>query len=97
MPGIRLQRLAQVLVRYSLGLKKGKRNVDRCIKHTLFDEKMGGTVHLALGASLPETGGSISPLYTGIWCAICEPGVNFASMASYSAKMVSLSCNTKRG
>jgi aminopeptidase len=33
------------------------RNVDRCTKNTLFDEKMGGTVHLALGASIPETGG----------------------------------------
>jgi aminopeptidase len=33
------------------------RNVDRCTKNTLFDEKMGGTVHLALGASIPQTGG----------------------------------------
>ena len=23
----------------------------------LFDEKMGGTIHLALGASIPESGG----------------------------------------
>ena len=31
------------------------RNVDRCTKNILFDEKMGGTVHLALGASIPQT------------------------------------------
>ena len=33
------------------------RMVDRCTKNTLFDEKIGGTVHLALGASIPGTGG----------------------------------------
>jgi len=31
--------------------------VYRSTKNTLFDEKMGGTVHLALGNSYPETGG----------------------------------------
>jgi aminopeptidase len=31
--------------------------VYRGIRNTLFDEKMGGTVHLALGSSYPETGG----------------------------------------
>ncbi|HLI09461.1 MAG TPA: aminopeptidase [Ktedonobacteraceae bacterium] len=34
------------------------RNVDRCTKNILFDEKMGGTVHLALGASFPQAGGT---------------------------------------
>jgi aminopeptidase len=32
-------------------------NIDRSIKNILFNEKIGGTVHLALGASIPETGG----------------------------------------
>lgn len=32
--------------------------ITRHMKSTLFDEKIGGTIHLALGASLPETGGS---------------------------------------
>jgi aminopeptidase len=46
------------------------RNVDRCIKSTLFDEKMGGTVHLALGASIPETGGvNQSVLH---WDMVCD-------------------------
>jgi len=31
--------------------------IDRPIGATLFDEKIGGTVHLALGRSYPETGG----------------------------------------
>jgi len=26
-------------------------------KNMLFDEKMGGTIHMALGASIPESGG----------------------------------------
>jgi aminopeptidase len=30
--------------------------IDRFIKNILFDEKMGGTVHLALGRGFPETG-----------------------------------------
>lgn len=32
--------------------------IQRFIKNILFDEKIGGTVHLALGASYPETGGT---------------------------------------
>ena len=86
MADIRLQRLAQVLVHYSLGIKKG----DRCIKNTLFDEKMGGTVHLALGASIPETGGvNQSALH---WDMVCDlrTGVKSGWMANCSPKMVSL-------
>jgi len=46
------------------------RNVDRCTKDTLFDEKMGGTVHLALGNSIPETGGvNKSALH---WDMVCD-------------------------
>lgn len=30
--------------------------IDRFTKNTLFDEKIGGTIHLALGAGYPETG-----------------------------------------
>ncbi len=46
------------------------RNVDRCSKNVLFDEKMGGTVHLALGASIPETGGvNQSALH---WDMVCD-------------------------
>jgi aminopeptidase len=46
------------------------RNVDRCTKNVLFDEKMGGTVHLALGASIPETLGlNQSALH---WDMVCD-------------------------
>ena len=31
----------------------------------LLDEKIGGTVHLAVGRSYPETGGTTSPRCTG--------------------------------
>ena len=38
--------------------------------HTLFDEKMGGTVHLALGAAYPESGGrNESGLH---WDLVCD-------------------------
>ena len=44
--------------------------VNRAIRNTLFDEKMGGTVHLALGASYPETGGvNQSALH---WDMVCD-------------------------
>ena len=64
-----------------LGLDEGARrlgefafgnnqNVDRCTKNVLFDEKMGGTVHLALGSSIPETGGiNQSALH---WDMVCD-------------------------
>lgn len=39
-------------------------------RHTLFDEKIAGTVHLALGASYPETGGrNESALH---WDMVCD-------------------------
>lgn len=44
--------------------------VTRGTKNILFDEKMGGTVHLALGASYPETGGvNKSALH---WDMVCD-------------------------
>jgi aminopeptidase len=44
--------------------------VNRNTRNILFDEKMGGTVHLALGASYPETGGlNQSALH---WDMICD-------------------------
>jgi len=44
--------------------------VDRCIRHTLFDEKMAGTVHLALGKSIPESQGiNESAIH---WDMVCD-------------------------
>jgi aminopeptidase len=44
--------------------------IDRPTGVILFDEKIGGTVHLALGRSYPETGGTnVSALH---WDLICD-------------------------
>jgi aminopeptidase len=44
--------------------------ITRGISNTLFDEKIGGTVHLALGSSYPETGGkNESALH---WDMVCD-------------------------
>lgn len=44
--------------------------IDRASGHILLDEKMAGTVHLALGRSYPETGGTnVSALH---WDLICD-------------------------
>jgi aminopeptidase len=45
-------------------------NIQQFTCNTLFDEKIGGTVHLALGASLPEAGGvNKSGLH---WDMVCD-------------------------
>jgi aminopeptidase len=44
--------------------------IDRPIGNTLFDEKLGGTVHLAVGRSYPETGGvNVSAVH---WDMVCD-------------------------
>lgn len=45
-------------------------NIKKFTKNILFDEKLGGTIHLAVGASLPEAGGLNQ---SGIhWDMICD-------------------------
>jgi aminopeptidase len=47
--------------------------IRRFTKHMLFDEKMGGTIHLALGAGLPETGGqNKSAIHWDLLCDMAE-------------------------
>ena len=44
--------------------------ITRFVKNTLFDEKIGGTIHLALGSCYPETGGkNKSSLH---WDMVCD-------------------------
>ncbi len=44
--------------------------IQRGIRNILFDEKIGGTVHMALGNSYPETGGkNVSALH---WDMVCD-------------------------
>jgi aminopeptidase len=45
--------------------------IDRAVGMTLLDEKIGGTVHLALGRSYPETGGTNESAIH--WDLICRP------------------------
>lgn len=50
--------------------------IQRFTKNMLFDEKMGGTIHLALGASYPETGGrNESGLHWDMLCDMAESEV----------------------
>jgi aminopeptidase len=47
--------------------------IQRFTKNLLFDEKMGGTIHLAAGASLPETGGkNQSAIHWDMLCDMSE-------------------------
>ncbi|MBC8332607.1 MAG: aminopeptidase [Anaerolineae bacterium] len=45
-------------------------NIDRFIGHILFDEKIGGTFHMALGAGYPETGSQNKSAIH--WDMICD-------------------------
>ncbi|MEA2311482.1 MAG: aminopeptidase, partial [Solirubrobacteraceae bacterium] len=44
--------------------------IDRAVGSILFDEKIGGTVHLAVGRSYPETGGTNQSAVH--WDMICD-------------------------
>lgn len=58
---------ARVLGEFAFGLNRG---VQRFSKNILFDEKIGGTVHLAVGSAFTETGGTNkSALH---WDMICD-------------------------
>ena len=58
---------ARRLGEFAFGLNPG---IQRFTKNILFDEKIGGTVHMALGASYPETGGvNRSAIH---WDMICD-------------------------
>lgn len=63
---------ARYLGEFAFGNNPG---VVRATKNTLFDEKMGGTIHLALGASYPETGGlNKSALHWDMVCDLRQQG-----------------------
>jgi aminopeptidase len=58
---------ARFLGEIGIGTNAG---IDRPTGHVLLDEKMAGTVHLAIGRSYPETGGTnVSALH---WDLICD-------------------------
>lgn len=48
--------------------------IQRFTRNTLFDEKIGGTIHIAVGASLPEAGGKNK---SGVhWDMVCDTRKN---------------------
>ncbi len=58
---------AKTLGEWGIGTNYG---ISRFTKHMLFDEKLGGTIHFALGKSYPETGGVNQ---SGIhWDMLCD-------------------------
>ena len=61
---------SRYLGEWGIGTNYGIR---RFTKNMLFDEKMGGTIHLAVGASLPQAGGlNASGLHWDMLCDMSE-------------------------
>lgn len=58
---------ARYLGEFAIGTNYG---IDRFTKSILFDEKIGGSFHMALGASYPETGGKNESMIH--WDMICD-------------------------
>jgi aminopeptidase len=57
---------------FAIGTNK---RIDRFMRNMLFDEKMGDTIHLALGAGFKEAGGkNQSGIHTDLLCAMKEGG-----------------------
>jgi aminopeptidase len=67
---------ARVLGEFAFGLNY---EIDRWTRNILFDEKIGGTVHLALGSSFEECGGrNQSALHWDIICDLRQEGEIYA-------------------
>jgi aminopeptidase len=63
---------AKVLGEFAIGTNFG---IQKYTKNTLFDEKIGGTCHAALGAAYPETGGkNDSGLHWDMVCDLRQKG-----------------------
>lgn len=58
---------ARYLGEFAIGTNNG---IDRFSKSILFDEKIGGTIHMAIGAGYPETGSKNRSLVH--WDMICD-------------------------
>jgi aminopeptidase len=73
---------ARVLGEIALGTNY---SVQRYTKNTLFDEKIGGTFHAALGAAYPETGGqNQSGLHWDMVCDLRQGGEVYANGKLFS-------------
>jgi aminopeptidase len=58
---------ARTLGEFAIGTNHG---IDRFVKNILFDEKIGGTIHMAVGAGYPETGSQNESAIH--WDMICD-------------------------
>jgi aminopeptidase len=58
---------ARYLGEFAIGTNDG---IQQFTRNILFDEKMGGTVHMAVGASYPDTGGKNDSAVH--WDMICD-------------------------
>jgi aminopeptidase len=73
---LRMDAGASVLGEVAFGLNY---EIDRFTRNILFDEKIGGTMHLALGASFPMTGGlNTAPIHWDMICDLREDGEVYA-------------------
>jgi aminopeptidase len=67
---------ARILGEFAFGLNY---EIDRWTRNILFDEKIGGTVHLALGSSFDSCGGkNQSALHWDIICDLRDEGEIYA-------------------
>jgi len=70
---------ARVLGEVAFGLNY---EIDRFTRNILFDEKIGGTMHLALGSGFPQTGGkNTSGLHWDMICDLRDGGEVYADGA----------------
>lgn len=54
-------------------------NIKKFTRNILFDEKIGGTIHMAIGSAMPETGGrNISAIHWDMICDMTNGGKIFA-------------------
>ena len=59
--------------------------ITRFTRNVLFDEKIDGTVHLALGASYTYAGGTTRAPCTGTWSRTCAAAASCTSTARSSS------------
>jgi aminopeptidase len=82
---LRTDRGARFLGELGIGTNRG---VDRPTGSILLDEKMAGTVHLALGRSYPQTGGrNASALHWDMICDLRDGGRLSADGVVFNAKL----------
>ena len=73
---------------FAIGTNEG---IQQFTRQILFDEKIGGCFHMALGKGYPETGSRPNPPSTGTWSATCATAGRSGWMTSCSTRTASSS------